>query len=239
VNANRIVVASSAAARRLDVKAALDFECYEISETETAGDTIQKACFEPSELLIMDSVVGGIDAHLLCRTIRPQSKLGIIVLGHFSGSGAIDALNAGADEYLSMPCITAELAARVRALLRRVARRDGKEIVLEDRAIDMNSHRIKGPQGRVSHLTPKEYLVLQYLVTHANKPRTHRDLAQAVWQRDGSGEVEYVRIVVNQLRRKLESDPNKPRYLLTERSVGYRFHLPAATPLAHARGSLL
>ena len=68
--------------------------------------------------------------------------------------------------------------------------------------------------------------VLQYLIMHANKPRTHRDLAHAVWQRDGSGEVEYVRIVINQLRRKLEPDPAKPRYLLTERSVGYRLHMP-------------
>jgi two-component system KDP operon response regulator KdpE len=78
----------------------------------------------------------------------------------------------------------------------------------------------------VSRLTPKEYFVLQYLIIHANKPRTHRDLAQAVWQRDGSGEVEYVRIVINQLRRKLEPDPANPRYLLTERAVGYRLHMP-------------
>jgi len=226
VNANRILVASSAAARRLDVRAALDFEFHEISETETAAEAIQRASFEPHDLLIMDSIVDGIDAHRLCGAIRPQSKLGIMVLGDSGGSTAIDALNAGADEYLSMPCVRAELAARVRAMLRRVARRGGKEIVLQDRAIDWNSHRIEGPEGRISHLTPKEYLVLQYLVTHANQSRTHQDLARTVWQRDGSGEVEYVRIVIQQLRRKLEPDPHKPRYLLTERSVGYRFHLP-------------
>jgi len=229
VNANRILVASSAAARRRDVRAGLDSEHYEISETATSSETIEKACFDLPDLLIMDSVIEGIDAHRLCAAIRPQSKVGILVLGGLegvAGSTAIDALNAGADEYLSMPFGTAELAARVRAMLRRVARRDGKEIVLQDRAIDMNSHRIKGPDGQVSRLTPKEYFVLRYLITHANKARTHRDLAQAVWQRDGSGEVEYVRIVINQLRRKLEPDPAKPRYLLTERAVGYRLHMP-------------
>ena len=229
MNANRILVASSAAARRRDVKAALGSEHYEISETATPTETITKASFDSSDLLIMDSLVDGIDAHKLCAAIRPQSKVGILVLGDslgVAGSTAIDALNAGADEYLSMPFVTAELAARVRALLRRVSRRDGREIVLQDRAIDMNSHRIKGPDGQVSRLTPKEYFVLQYLIMHANKPRTHLDLAQAVWQRDGSGEVEYVRIVINQLRRKLEPDPAKPRYLLTERSVGYRLHMP-------------
>jgi two-component system KDP operon response regulator KdpE len=233
VNANRILVASSAAARRRDVRASLHSEHYEISETATPTETIAKASFDSPDLLIMDSVVDGTDAHRLCAAIRTQSKVGILVLGDSlgstAGSTAIDALNAGADEYLSMPFGTAELAARVRAMLRRVARRDGKEIVLQDRAIDMNSHRIKGPDGQVSRLTPKEYFVLRYLITHANKPRTHRDLAQAVWQRDGSGEVEYVRVVINQLRRKLEPDPAKPRYLLTERAVGYRLRMPVET----------
>ncbi len=231
MNANRILVASTAALRRLQIKAGLEFEGYEVSETETAVETIQRACFEPHDLLIMDSILDGIDAHRLCRTIRPQSNVSIIVLDDGSaarcGITAIDALNAGADEYLSAACASAELAARVRAMLRRVVRRDETEIVLQDRAIDWNSHKIKGPGGRISHLTPKEYLVLQHLVTNANKPLTPQRLAQTVWQRDGSGQLEYVRIVVKQLRRKLEPDPDHPRYILTQRSVGYQFQMPA------------
>jgi two-component system KDP operon response regulator KdpE len=98
---------------------------------------------------------------------------------------------------------------------------------LQDRAIDFQSHQIKGPDGRVAHLTPKECLVLQHLVTNANQALTPRRLAQTVWQRDGSGQIEYVRIVVKQLRRKLEPDPDNPRYILTQRSVGYQFQMPA------------
>jgi len=116
----------------------------------------------------------------------------------------------------------------VRALLRRVAwsRTEGHQIVLADRAIDLKAYEVKGPGNHVSHLTPKEFLVLRYLVAHADKPRTLQHLAQTIWQRDGSGEVEYVRNVIRQLRRKLEPDPDNPRYILTDRSAGYRFQLP-------------
>jgi two-component system KDP operon response regulator KdpE len=211
-----------------ELPSALEFEGHAVAKAETATEAIEEACSEQHDILVMDSVVDGIAAYGLCRTIRTKSKLGIMVLGGKLGSEAIDALNAGADEYVEEPFIMAELAARVRAILRRVARPGGRQIVLPDRTIDFESRKIKGSDGRVSHLTPKEFLVLQCLATHANKPRTHQSLAQMVWQRDVSGEVEYMRIVVKQLRRKLEPDPDNPRYILTERSVGYRFHMPLA-----------
>jgi two-component system KDP operon response regulator KdpE len=160
----------------------------------------------------------------------------MIVLGGHDDTrqGRIDAFNAGADDYVSSPFVLRELLARVRAVLRRVARFDdeGHQIVLDDRAIDLKSYEIRGPGSRVSHLTPKEFLVLQCLIAHPNKAFTHQRLAQTVWQRDGGGEVEYLRIVIRQLRRKLEPDPDNPRYILTERSVGYRFELPSQLPLA-------
>jgi two-component system KDP operon response regulator KdpE len=162
--------------------------------------------------------------------------LGIIVLGGHDDirQGRIDALNAGADDYIPPPFVLQELLARVRAVLRRVTRSDeeGRQIVLQDRAIDLKSYEVRGPGSRVSHLTPKEFLLLQFLVAHPNKAFTHQRLAQTVWQRDGGGEVEYLRIVIRQLRRKLEPDPDNPRYILTERFVGYRFELPAQLPLA-------
>jgi two-component system KDP operon response regulator KdpE len=207
---------------------ALEFEGHAVAKAETAAKAIEEACSEQHDVLIIDSVMDGIAAYGLCRAIRTKSKLGIIVLGGKLGSGAIYALNAGADEYVAEPLIIPELAARVRAMLRRVARPGVRQIVLPDRTIDFESRKIKGSDGRVSHLTPKEFLVLQSLATPANKPRTHQSLAQTVWKRDVSGEVEYMRIVVKQLRRKLEPDPDNPRYILTERSVGYRFHVPLA-----------
>jgi two-component system KDP operon response regulator KdpE len=231
-----ILVGGNAIARRKELRRALAFEGHQVAETETADQTIREACSGRHDLLLLDSGMDGIGPSRLCRAIRPESDLGIIIMdsddsGHspsVHGSNAIDALSAGADDYVPTPFVVAELMARVRAILRRVKRSHGADhcIMLHDRAIDLESREVKGPDGMVSHLTPKEFLVLQYLVTHANKPRTHQSLAQTVWQRDGNGEVEYVRVVIKQLRGKLEPDPNNPRYILTERSVGYRFHLP-------------
>ncbi|HXP89013.1 MAG TPA: response regulator transcription factor [Bryobacteraceae bacterium] len=239
MNTCRIVVASSDADGRGELRAALELEGHRLAEAATAIQTIQKACNEPHDVLVMDSIVEGIGAYELCRAIRPKSNLGIIVWGGERGTMAIDALNAGADDYIAAPFILAELLARVRALLRRVTRsaeRD-RQIVLLDRAIDLKSHKIKGPGSHVAHLTPKEFLVLQQLVKHADTSLTHQSLAQSVWQRDGAGEVEYLRIVIKQLRRKLEPDPENPRYIRTERAVGYRFHMPRAGLSANAEFS--
>ena len=220
-----VILATNAAGGRQALRKALEFEGHEVTETHTAAEALRRARAGGHDLMLMDSVIDGIAAHDLCRKMRPRSTLGIIVLGG-EGTSAIDSLNAGADEYVRAPHIAAEIAARVRAILRRVMRRSRPQIVLHDRTVDLDSHKVHHRDGQASHLTPKEFLVLLQLTTHANQSRTHRSLAQTVWQRDGSGEVEFVRIVVNQLRRKLEPDPNNPRYILTERSVGYRFHMP-------------
>jgi DNA-binding response OmpR family regulator len=224
--AGRILVASSTTETRLDLRNALESDGHEVTEALTAAQIVHQASSEMHEALIVDSLMDGIAAYGLCRAIRPKSNLGIIVLGGESATSAIDALNAGADDFVPAPFVMAELLSRVRAILRRVARPGRKEIVLPDGTIDLETRKIRRRDGRVSHLTPKEFLVLQSLVTPANKPRTHQSLAQTVWQRDGRGEVEYMRVVVKQLRRKLEPDPENPRYILTERSVGYRFYLP-------------
>jgi two-component system KDP operon response regulator KdpE len=227
-----ILVASSPPETRLELRSALEFDGHEVVEADSADQTIQQACSEMHDVLIVDSFMDGIAAYGLCRAIRPKSGLGIIVLGGESATSAIDALNAGADDFVPVPFVMAELLSRVRAILRRVPRPGRKEIVLPDGTIDLETRTIRRHDGRVSHLTPKEFLVLQSLVTPANKPRTHQSLAQTIWQRDGRGEVEYMRVVVKQLRRKLEPDPENPRYILTERSVGYRFYLP---PMAGQR----
>lgn len=230
MNACRTLVASTNAAKRTELRAALELDGYDVAEAATAAETVQKACTESHDALVMDSVVDGVAAHRLCRAIRQQSKLGIVVWGVGVGTAAIDALNAGADDFIPAPFVLAELLARVRAILRRVARSNEKnlQIVLEDRAIDLRSHRIKGPGDREIHLTPKEYQVVRHLVSNANKVLTIQNLAQKVWQRDAGTETEYVRIVIKQLRRKLEPDPANPRYIRTERATGYRFHLPPA-----------
>lgn len=198
-----------------------------MAEVETTDQTVAEACSGEHDLLLLDSRMHGAVAFQLCRAIRPQSDLGIIVINGEARQAPIDVLNAGADDYVPMPLVLAELLARVRAILRRVTCNGMNEsqIFLQDRAIDLKSHKIRGPIGREVHLTPKEFSVLERLVVHANQPLAHRNLAQAVWQRDGQGEVEYLRFVIKQLRRKLGPDPSRPRYILTERSVGYRFQM--------------
>lgn len=222
-------MASSGAEERKELRTGLEFEGHHVSEAETADQTLEETCSGLHHVLILASGFEGIEPYGLCRTIRQKSDLGIIVVaGNDTKQGLIDVLNAGADDYLASPFVVQELLARVRAVLRRVTRFDeeGHQIILQDRAIDLQSHKIKGPGRRVSRLTPKEFLVLQCLVAHANKAFTHQNLAQTVWQRDGGGEVEFMRAVIRQLRLKLEPDPDNPRYILTERSVGYRFHMP-------------
>jgi two-component system, OmpR family, KDP operon response regulator KdpE len=225
----RILVASSGVAMRRELRTALEFEGYLVAEAETASQTIEETSSGLHDVLLLDSALDAAGPYELCRAIRPKSDLGIILLSQDqSGQGHIDALNAGADDYVPDSFVFAELLARVRAILRRANLRAGTRprIVLEDRAIDFQSHQIQGPDGRIAHLTPKECQVLRHLVSHADQPLTPQNLAQTVWQRDGSGQIEYVRIVVKQLRRKLEPDPNNPRYILTQRSVGYRFQMP-------------
>jgi len=202
---------------------------YEVTETDTADQVIREVGYRQHHVLVLDSSIPGMDPCELCRMLRTKSHAGIIVLAHHdTGQARIDVLNAGADDCLSAQFVPAELRARVRALLRRVLSSSTvtEQIRLHDRAIDLKSHKISGPGGRIVHLTPKEFLVLQNLVANANKPLSHENLSWKVWQRDGRGDLEYLRIVVGKLRRKLEPDPGNPRYILTERSVGYRFQMP-------------
>lgn len=229
VGAGRILVAGSGVQERKELRAALEREGHQVTEAETADQTLEETASRLHHALILASPLEGLKPPELCRTIRLESDLGIIVLaGDGNRQTRIDALNAGADDFIPVPFVWAELLARVRAILRRVARHseENQQIVLQDRAIDLRSHRIKGPGDREIHLTPKEFLVLNHLVSNANKLLTHQSLAQSVWQRDAGGEVEYMRIVIKQLRRKLEPDPDNPRYIRTERAAGYRFHLP-------------
>jgi len=224
-----VVVASRTAQRRKELRSALESHRYLVAEVESAGQAIQEAHRRENRLLILDAAIGAGVPHELCRAIRRKSDLGIIVVAQDSSTqGRIDLLNAGADDCVPEPFPAEELMARVRALLRRVTRVSDQvdRIALQDREIDLRSHRILGPGNRITHLTPKEFRVLQDLLSYAGQPRTVRHLAQTVWQRDGSGELEYVRVVIGQLRRKLEPDPDRPGYIVTERAVGYRFSLP-------------
>jgi two-component system KDP operon response regulator KdpE len=238
VRVGRIIIAASGAKERTELRNALEFEGHQVALAETAGQTLKESWSGSHHALILAAQFEGIEPHTLCRRIRLKSDLGIIVLaGHDTTQGRIDAWNSGADDYLSLPFVYRELLARVRAVLRRVTRFREPEIMLQDRAIDLQSHQIRGPGSRVSRLAPKEVLVLQHLVAHANRAVTHRNLAQTAWQQDDGSKAEQICFVIRQLRKKLERDPDHPRYILSERSVGYRFHMPHPARQSVAMGA--
>lgn len=226
----RILVASSGGESRRQLRAALEMEGHMVVEAGTADQAIQQSAGGILDLVIIDAQSGVAAPYELCRELRQKSNLGIVFLcSDDTAQARIDALNSGADDLLSPGFIIAELLARVRALLRRVTAHapNRKQVFLQDRAIDFQRYEISGPDGRIARLTPKESLVLRHLVSHANQPLTPQTLARNVWQRDGRGRIEFVRVVVKQLRQKLEPDPEKPRYILTQRPLGYQFQMPA------------
>jgi two-component system KDP operon response regulator KdpE len=170
--------------------------------------------------------MGGIEA---CRSIREHSDIGIIMLTvRKTELEKIEALDAGADDYITKPFSMPELLARLRANLRRVplAPRQGPNVITFDEVqVDLGSHHVS-IQGRDVRLTPKQFEVLNYLIANPNVSIPHAKILQAVWGPDYGGEVEYLHVVVNQLRKRIEPDPSKPRYILTEPWFGYRFQLP-------------
>jgi two-component system KDP operon response regulator KdpE len=166
--------------------------------------------------------IGGLET---CRAIRASSDIPVIILSvRNTEKDKVAALDAGADDYVTKPFGIEELLARIRAAMRRSpSSPEGERTFASgDLEIDFETRRVSA-QGREVRLTPKEFELLRYLVMHAGKPVAHRELLQAVWGPDYGDEPEYLRVFVNQLRKKIEANPSKPKYILTEPWVGYRF----------------
>lgn len=178
------------------------------------------------ELVITDLSMPNMDGLELCRHLRLKSRVPIIVLSvRGQERTKVDALDAGADDYITKPFGIEELLARVRASLRRVPVNEGNQptlIEIGDFRIDLPAHKITVRENEV-HLTPKEFDLLVYLARHSGKVITHRTLLTAIWGGQNSEQVEYLRVFVGQLRKKLEPDTASPRYIVTEPWVGYRF----------------
>jgi len=178
------------------------------------------------DLVITDLSMPNMDGLELSRRIRAKLTVPIIVLSVKGEERTkVQALDAGADDYVTKPFGMEELLARVRASLRRrpAPGNDAPAVIDSgDFHIDSGAHRVT-VRGREVHLTPKEFELLAYLARNPNKVVTHRTLLAAVWGGNSTEQVEYLRVFVGQLRRKLESGPNSRRYILTEPWVGYRF----------------
>lgn len=175
-------------------------------------------------LVITDLMMPNMDGVQLCKRIRAMSDIPIIVLSvRGEERRKIEALDAGADDYMTKPFGIGELQARVRAALRRSPQPAARErIELGDFHIDLASRQVKVRDAEVK-LTPKEFDLLTYLAEHPHRVITHRNLLGAVWGELSTEQPEYLRVFVGQLRKKIEKNPGDPRYLLTDRWVGYRF----------------
>ncbi|HEV2385621.1 MAG TPA: response regulator transcription factor [Candidatus Acidoferrales bacterium] len=203
---------------------------YAVREARSGEEALEQVRGKPPDLVLLDVNMPGMDGLETCREIRERSDVPIIMLTVRGGErDKVKALDAGADDYVVKPFGIEELLARIRAALRRSAAAESTPPVdFPDLRIDFESRKI-AVKGKPVRLTPKEFELLRQLVANAGKPLSHRRLLQAVWGPDYGEESEYLRVFINQLRKKIEPDPRRPRYIRTEPWVGYRFEPPVAS----------
>ena len=179
----------------------------------------------PADLVILDLVMNGLDGFSVCQHLRQYSVIPILVLsGRQSDQDKVRALDLGADDYLTKPFNRDELLARIRALLRRSQVGTVATPVLKDSHLQIDfGRRLVTLDGKEVRLTPTEYGLLEQLARNAGKLMTHTVLLQRVWGPEYRNELDYLRVFIRRLRRKIEPDPAEPQYILTEARVGYRF----------------
>jgi two-component system KDP operon response regulator KdpE len=201
---------------------------YEVADARSGEEAVEKFREGKYDLILLDLNMSGMDGIAACREIRSTSDVAIIMLTvRDSEKDKVTALDAGADDYITKPFSTPELLARVRAAMRRVPNNPetGPQLIrARELEIDLQTRRVR-IRDETIRLTPKEFELLRYLALHPNVPVPHMKLLQAVWGPDYGEEVEYLRVFINQLRKKIEADPSSPEYILTEPWVGYRFSL--------------
>lgn len=210
------------------LRASLSGEGYRLAEAETGQQGLSMAATQPPDLVILDLGLPDMDGLQIIEELRRWSQMPIIILSaRGQEKDKVIALDHGADDYLSKPFGMDELLARMRVALRHQARirgqpaGDATRFSVGDLAVDLEARRVF-IRGQEIHLTPIEYRLLTTFVQHAGKVLTHRFLLKEVWGPGHSEETHYLRVFTANLRRKLEADPARPRYLLTEQGVGYR-----------------
>jgi two-component system KDP operon response regulator KdpE len=229
MSAGRILVVDDDPQIRRVMKVTLTGQGYEVDDANNGESALEKLRNHRFDLVLLDMNMPGMNGLEVCREIRGHSEISIIMLTvRDDESDKVGSLDAGADDYVTKPFNPPELLARIRAALRRTPSTQGPagHVPLGSVDINFDTRQVSARGGQV-RLTPKEFELLRYLVAHANKVISHRELLQAVWGPDYGDQVDYLRVVVNQLRKKIEPTPSEPTYLLTEPWVGYRLYLPS------------
>ena len=226
MSAGKILVVDDEPQIRRVMRVILTSENYEVVEARSGEAALLRFREFLPDLVLLDLNMPGMSGLETCRAIRETSDVPIIVLTvRHEEEQKVETLDAGADDYVTKPFGKQELLARIRAALRRSPASPAsgpRTFVLGDLEIDFEARKIRSGKKNV-RLTPKEFDLLRYLVSHAGKPVPHRELLQAVWGPDYGDQTDYLRVFITHLRKKIEVNAAKPKYILTEPWVGYRF----------------
>jgi two-component system KDP operon response regulator KdpE len=230
MSTGRILVIDDDPQIRRAMRTTLTARGYQVSDARTGEEGLEELRSGSYDLVLLDMNMPGMGGIEACRTIRSSSEIAIIMLTiSNTEKDKVEALDAGADDYITKPFSTPELLARIRATLRRLPQPPGQAdlqpLTSQGVQIDLDSRQVV-VGSRKSRLTAKEFDLLSYLLARPNKTLTHRELLQAVWGPDYGDELEYLRVFVNRLRKKIEPNPAKPKFLVTDAWAGYRFQLP-------------
>ena len=219
----RVLVIDDEPQIRKLLKVSLGAHGYDVHESMSGMDSVVQAADIKPDLVILDLGLPDIDGKEVVRRLREWSDVPILILtARDQEKEKIDALDAGADDYITKPFSMGELLARMRVSVRRSAHA-GEDPVIQcgDLSIDLAQRRIMVDAQEIK-LTPTEYDIMKILAQNAGKVLTHRQLLKAVWGDTYSDDTHYIRVYIGQLRRKIEPNPTQPRYIVTESGVGYR-----------------
>lgn len=224
MDAGKILVVEDEVPIRRLLRTTLQAQRFEVIEAATAAQALDAARKDKPDLVLLDLGLPDQDGLAVLAQLRAESALPIIVLTSRDGERSkVDALDGGADDYVTKPFGAAELMARIRAALRHRLQQQGAKPAFRSGLLSVDLvRRIVTLDDAELHLSPKEYEILQQLVLHAGKVLTHRHLLRAVWGSELESDVQYLRVYIRQLRAKLERDPAQPQLILTEAGVGYR-----------------
>jgi two-component system KDP operon response regulator KdpE len=225
----RILVVDDDSQIRRVMRTTLVAEGYEVSDARNGHEALDRIRSAKYDLVLLDINMPGTPGIEACRSIRLISEVSIIMMTvrHAEGD-KVEALNAGADDYVTKPFSMPEMLARIRAALRKTVVFSGSaetHLRLGRIEIDFQGRRVMAENKQV-RLSSKEFDLLSYLASHPNRAIPHEELLRAVWGPKCGKEREYLRVLINRLRRKIEAVPNNPKYLFKEPWIGYRFELP-------------
>lgn len=222
-NGLRILIIDDEPQIRKLLRVSLNAYGYNIDEAKNGQDGINNAAVFKPDLILVDLGLPDIDGKEVVRRIRDWSNLPIIILtARDQEQEKIDALDAGADDYVTKPFGIGELLARMRVCLRRSIDGDTEPVLTcGGLCIDLLLRRVTVDDREIK-LTPTEYEIIKTMAQHPNRVLTHKQLLKAVWGNSYDDDTHYIRVYIGQLRRKIETDPAQPRYIITESGVGYR-----------------